>query len=49
MGQTFADRTLIEKGLAKGAEVVVDGQYRLDEGSKVEITHRPPAASASAD
>ena len=49
MGQTFADRTLIEKGLAKGAEVVVDGQYRLDEGSKVEITHRPPAASAPAD
>ncbi len=49
VGQTFADRTLIEKGLAKGAEVVVDGQYRLDEGSKVEITHRPPAASASAD
>ena len=49
VGQTFADRTLIEKGLAKGTEVVVDGQYRLDEGSKVEITHRPPAASASAD
>jgi multidrug efflux system membrane fusion protein len=49
VGQTFADRTLIEKGLAKGAEVVVDGQYRLDEGSKVEITHRPSASSASAD
>ena len=49
VGQTFADRTLIEKGLAKGAEVVVDGQYRLDEGSKVEITRRPPARSASAD
>jgi membrane fusion protein, multidrug efflux system len=49
VGQTFADRTLIEKGLAKGAEVVVDGQYRLDEGSKVEITHRPPARSASSD
>jgi membrane fusion protein, multidrug efflux system len=49
VGQTFADRTLIEKGLAKGAEVVVDGQYRLDEGSKVEITHRPPARSASAE
>jgi multidrug efflux system membrane fusion protein len=49
VGQTFADRTLIEKGLAKGAQVVVDGQYRLDEGSKVEITHRPPAKSASAE
>jgi multidrug efflux system membrane fusion protein len=49
VGQTFADRTLIEKGLAKGAEVVVDGQYRLDEGSKVEITHRPPARSAASE
>jgi multidrug efflux system membrane fusion protein len=49
VGQTFADRTLIETGLAKGAQVVVDGQYRLDEGSKVEITHRPPPRSASAD
>jgi membrane fusion protein, multidrug efflux system len=49
VGQTFADRTLVEKGLAKGTEVVVDGQYRLDEGSKVEITHRPPASSASTD
>jgi multidrug efflux system membrane fusion protein len=47
VGQTFADRILIEKGLAKGAQVVVDGQYRLDEGSKVEITHRPAARSAS--
>jgi membrane fusion protein, multidrug efflux system len=49
VGQTFADRTLIEKGLAKGADVVVDGQYRLDEGSKVEITHRPPARSPAAE
>jgi len=49
VGQTFADRTLIEKGLAKGTKVVVDGQYRLDEGSKVEITPRPPTRSASAD
>jgi multidrug efflux system membrane fusion protein len=49
VGQTFGDRILIEKGLAKGAQVVVDGQYRLDEGSKVEITHRPPAKSASAE
>jgi multidrug efflux system membrane fusion protein len=43
VGQSVADRTMIEKGLAKGAQVVVDGQYRLDEGSKVEITHRAPA------
>jgi multidrug efflux system membrane fusion protein len=42
VGQVFAGRTLIEKGLVKGAEVVVDGQYRLDEGSKIEI-RKPPA------
>jgi multidrug efflux system membrane fusion protein len=47
VGQVFAGRTLIEKGLAAGAEVVVDGQYRLDEGSRVEITHRPPARPAA--
>lgn len=35
-GQVFDGRTLIERGLAAGAEVVVDGQYRLDEGSKVD-------------
>jgi multidrug efflux system membrane fusion protein len=36
-GQASDGRTLIEKGLAAGAEVVVDGQYRLETGSKVEI------------
>jgi multidrug efflux system membrane fusion protein len=46
-GQTAADRTLIEKGLTPGTEVVIDGQYRLDEGSKVEITRRPAARPAS--
>jgi multidrug efflux system membrane fusion protein len=45
-GQTFAGRTLVDRGLAAGAEVVVDGQYRLDEGSKVEIT-KPPARPAA--
>ena len=37
---------MIEKGLAKGAQVVVDGQYRLDEGSKVG-DQAPPAAQRS--
>ncbi len=44
VGQAFAGRTLIEKGLAVGDRVVVDGQYRLEEGSKVEIA-RPPAST----
>jgi multidrug efflux system membrane fusion protein len=41
-GQAYAGRTLIEKGLTVGDRVVVDGQYRLEEGSKVEIA-RPSA------
>ena len=43
-GQTFDGHTLVERGLAPGAEVVTEGYYRLDEGSHVEIV--PAAAKA---
>ena len=33
---------MVEKGLAAGERVVVDGQYRLDQGTKVSI-ETPPA------
>ena len=46
-GQAFAGRTLIEKGLSVGDRVAVDGQYRLEEGSKVEIA-RPSTSSKPA-
>ena len=36
-GQAFGGRTLVEKGLAKGDRIVVEGYYRLDNGAKVEI------------
>ncbi|HEV2678564.1 MAG TPA: efflux RND transporter periplasmic adaptor subunit [Aliidongia sp.] len=36
-GQAYGGRTLVEKGLAQGERIVVEGYYRLDNGAKVEI------------
>ena len=42
------DKTVIGKGLEPGEKVVVEGQLRLQPGSKVEVQTTPPkAASAS--
>lgn len=38
VGATEGDWTLVENGLAAGQTVVVDGQYRLQPGSRVEVT-----------
>jgi multidrug efflux system membrane fusion protein len=43
-GQPFGGRTLVDQGLAKGDRVVVEGYYRLDNGTRVEID---PAKSAA--
>ena len=40
VGRQVGDLTVIDKGLAGGEQVVVDGQSRLTVGSKVEITRR---------
>jgi multidrug efflux system membrane fusion protein len=45
---------LIDSGLAEGEQVVVDGQYKLQEGSTVKIAQpgsksAPTAAPSSAD
>lgn len=37
-GLVVADRTVIQRGLASGQRVVIDGQSRLDEGTSVSIT-----------
>jgi membrane fusion protein, multidrug efflux system len=37
LAQTENGLTVIAKGLAAGAEVVVDGQYRLEQGSRVRL------------
>ncbi len=42
---TEQDIAVVEKGLAAGTKVVVDGQYRLDEGTKVIV--QPPNATPS--
>ncbi len=40
---------VVTQGLANGDKVVVDGQYRLSEGSRVKIDtqHLPPAPAAA--
>ncbi|MGH8095489.1 MAG: efflux RND transporter periplasmic adaptor subunit [Chthoniobacterales bacterium] len=38
VGPTEDDQTLIESGLTPGQQVVVDGQYKLQPGSHVELT-----------
>jgi len=37
VGQVFGGRTLIDRGLVKGERVVVEGYYRLENGSRIEI------------
>jgi multidrug efflux system membrane fusion protein len=38
IGQSENNQTLIEDGLKAGEQVVVDGQYKLQPGSRVELT-----------
>jgi multidrug efflux system membrane fusion protein len=49
VAQTEASVALIDNGLKAGEQVVVDGQYKLQPGSRVELTSpqpKQPAASA---
>ena len=39
------DLALISKGLTAGQGVVVDGQYRLEDGSKISVETNAPAAA----
>jgi multidrug efflux system membrane fusion protein len=38
------DTTIVTKGIAAGERVVVNGQYRLDVGSRVDAKTQPPAS-----
>jgi len=38
------DMAIVDKGLAAGEKIVVDGQYRLNDGSHIKIDTTPPAA-----
>ena len=37
---------IVDKGLAAGEKIVVDGQYRLSDGARIKIDTTPPAAPA---
>ena len=42
VGQVFGGRALINRGLAKGEQVVTEGYYRLENGSRIEIERAAP-------
>lgn len=46
VASTQDDVAVIGRGLQAGTRVVVDGQYRLTDGSKVKVAQAPPASSA---
>lgn len=48
LGPTEAGTTVVETGLSPGETVVVDGQYKLRPGSKVEANPPGPATAATA-
>jgi membrane fusion protein, multidrug efflux system len=47
-GPTTGDRTMITSGLAEGDRVVVSGQYKLRQNSKVTVTSPAPAVAKQA-
>jgi membrane fusion protein, multidrug efflux system len=47
-GPTTGDRTMIKLGLAEGDRVVVSGQYKLRQNSKVTVTSPAPAVAKQA-
>jgi membrane fusion protein, multidrug efflux system len=46
-GPTTGDQTIIATGVAQGERVVVDGQYKLQKNSRVQVTALPSASAAS--
>ena len=48
VGQVFGGRAMINRGLARGEEVVIEGYYRLENGSRIEIERVPPKPAAPA-
>ena len=46
-GPTTGDQTIITSGLAEGERVVVDGQYKLQQNTKVQVNAPAPASAAT--
>jgi multidrug efflux system membrane fusion protein len=47
VGRTFGKKTLVEKGLAPGETVVIDGQLRLFPGAQIRAVEGPKGAGQS--
>jgi multidrug efflux system membrane fusion protein len=43
VGQAFDGRSYIERGLTRGDQVVIDGYFRLENGTKIDIVKTEPA------
>jgi multidrug efflux system membrane fusion protein len=48
VGQVFGGRSLIERGLSAGEQVVIEGYYRLENGSRIEIERTAPKPTGPA-
>lgn len=48
VGRTLDGKTVIAKGLEAGERVVIDGQLRLNNGSRVDVKQAPPGGGAKA-
>jgi membrane fusion protein, multidrug efflux system len=48
VGQVYGGRTLIDRGLAKAEQVVIEGYFRLENGSRIEIEAAPKPTAPSA-
>lgn len=46
IGQAFDGRSYIERGLTRGDQVVTDGYFRLENGTKIDIVKTEPATAA---
>lgn len=44
VGQVFGGRTMIDRGLGRNERVVIEGYYRLENGSRIEIEGAPKPA-----
>ena len=43
VGQAFEGRSYVERGLQNGDQVVIDGYFRLENGTRIEIIKTEPA------
>ncbi|HEX7455237.1 MAG TPA: efflux transporter periplasmic adaptor subunit, partial [Gallionella sp.] len=49
VGPVSGTQTVINAGLAEGERVVVEGQFQLEEGARVDVKAAPQAEATQAD